>query len=185
MSAREARRVHGGQVGHEFGPRAVVYHEGSRYEISRVILPMMEDGVLTSRAKQCGECGYVHPIADGPGPDNCERCRALLPDALRDLLAVQNRQISIENIQKTVADYYKIRMSDMHSKKRSRAVARPRQVAMALAKELTQQSLPEIGSNFGGRDHSTVLHACRKIQETLGCDLTVSGAVQQLRAELL
>jgi chromosomal replication initiator protein len=84
-------------------------------------------------------------------------------DALRDLLAVQNRQISIDNIQKTVADYYKIRVSDMHSKKRSRAIARPRQVAMALAKELTQLSLPEIGSNFGGRDHTTVLHACRQI----------------------
>ena len=84
-------------------------------------------------------------------------------EALRDLLAVQNRQISIENIQKTVADYYKIRVSDMHSKKRSRAVARPRQVAMALAKELTQLSLPEIGSNFGGRDHTTVLHACRQV----------------------
>jgi len=84
-------------------------------------------------------------------------------EALRDLLAVQNRQISVENIQKTVADYYKVRISDMHSKKRSRAVARPRQVAMALAKELTQLSLPEIGSNFGGRDHTTVLHACRQI----------------------
>jgi chromosomal replication initiator protein len=84
-------------------------------------------------------------------------------DALRDLLAVQNRQVSVENIQKTVADYYKIRISDMHSKKRSRAIARPRQVAMALAKELTQLSLPEIGSNFGGRDHTTVLHACRQI----------------------
>ncbi len=87
----------------------------------------------------------------------------LAKDALRDLLAVQNRQISIENIQKTVADYYKIRISDMHSKKRSRAVARPRQVAMALAKELTQMSLPEIGGNFGGRDHTTVLHACRQV----------------------
>src|SRR3954447_2028135 len=84
-------------------------------------------------------------------------------EALRDLLAVQNRQVSVENIQKTVADYYKIRVTDMHSKKRSRAVARPRQVAMALAKELTQLSLPEIGSNFGGRDHTTVLHACRQI----------------------
>jgi chromosomal replication initiator protein len=88
---------------------------------------------------------------------------AVAKEALRDLLAVQNRQISVENIQKTVADYYKIRVSDMHSKKRSRAVARPRQVAMALAKELTQLSLPEIGSNFGGRDHTTVLHACRQI----------------------
>ena len=88
---------------------------------------------------------------------------AVAKEALRDLLAVQNRQVSIENIQKTVADYYKIRISDMHSKKRSRAIARPRQVAMALAKELTQLSLPEIGSNFGGRDHTTVLHACRQI----------------------
>ena len=91
-------------------------------------------------------------------------------DALRDLLAVQNRQVSVENIQKTVTDYYKIRISDMHSKKRSRAIARPRQVAMALAKELTQLSLPEIGSHFGGRDHTTVLHACRqiaKLRETI------------------
>ena len=95
---------------------------------------------------------------------------AVAKEALRDLLAVQNRQISVENIQKTVADYYKIRISDMHSKKRSRALARPRQVAMALAKELTQLSLPEIGSNFGGRDHTTVLHACRqiaKLRETI------------------
>jgi chromosomal replication initiator protein len=88
---------------------------------------------------------------------------SLAKEALRDLLAVQNRQISVENIQKTVADYYKIRLSEMHSKKRSRAIARPRQVAMALAKELTQLSLPEIGSNFGGRDHTTVLHACRQV----------------------
>jgi chromosomal replication initiator protein len=95
---------------------------------------------------------------------------AVAKEALRDLLAVQNRQISVENIQKTVADYYKIRISDMHSKKRSRAIARPRQVAMALSKELTQLSLPEIGSNFGGRDHTTVLHACRqiaKLRETI------------------
>ena len=91
-------------------------------------------------------------------------------EALRDLLAVQNRQISIDNIQKTVADYYKVRVSDMHSKKRSRAVARPRQVAMALAKELTQLSLPEIGSNFGGRDHTTVLHACRQIRHLMETD---------------
>ena len=95
---------------------------------------------------------------------------AVAKEALRDLLAVQNRQVSVENIQKTVADYYKVRISDMHSKKRSRAIARPRQVAMALAKELTQLSLPEIGSNFGGRDHTTVLHACRqiaKLRETI------------------
>jgi chromosomal replication initiator protein len=86
-------------------------------------------------------------------------------DALKDLLAVQTRQISVENIQKTVADYYKVRVSEMFSKKRSRIVARPRQVAMALAKELTSLSLPDIGEAFGGRDHTTVLHACRKVAE--------------------
>jgi chromosomal replication initiator protein len=84
-------------------------------------------------------------------------------EALRDLLSAQNRQISIENIQKTVAEYYKIRVADMHSKKRNRNIARPRQVAMALAKELTEMSLPEIGDAFGNRDHTTVLHACRTI----------------------
>lgn len=89
----------------------------------------------------------------------------LCREALRDLLAIQNKQISIENIQKTVADYYKIKVSEMYSKKRSRNVARPRQVAMALAKELTQLSLPDIGEAFGGRDHTTVLHACRKIAQ--------------------
>lgn len=87
----------------------------------------------------------------------------LCRDALRDLLAIQSRLVSIENIQKTVADYYKIKVSEMYSKKRSRNVARPRQIAMALAKELTHMSLPDIGEAFGGRDHTTVLHACRKV----------------------
>jgi len=96
---------------------------------------------------------------------NIDITLAVAKEALRDLLAVQNRQVSIENIQKTVADYYKIRIADMHSKKRSRAIARPRQVAMALAKELTEMSLPEIGHRFGGRDHTTVLHACRQIAQ--------------------
>lgn len=86
-------------------------------------------------------------------------------ESLKDLLAVQDRQISIENIQKTVAEYFKIKIADLHSKRRSRSVARPRQIAMALAKELTNHSLPEIGDAFGGRDHTTVLHACRKIAE--------------------
>jgi chromosomal replication initiator protein len=84
-------------------------------------------------------------------------------EALKDVLAIQFRQVSIENIQKTVADYYKLKVSEMYSKKRSRNVARPRQIAMALAKELTQLSLPDIGDAFGGRDHTTVLHACRKV----------------------
>jgi chromosomal replication initiator protein len=85
--------------------------------------------------------------------------------SLRDLLAIQERQISIENIQRTVAEYYKIKVSDLLSKRRSRMIARPRQMAMSLAKELTNHSLPEVGDAFGGRDHTTVLHACRKIGE--------------------
>ncbi|MBU6459440.1 MAG: chromosomal replication initiator protein DnaA [Proteobacteria bacterium] len=97
----------------------------------------------------------------------------LAKEALKDLLAVQNRQISIENIQKTVADYYKIKVADMYSRKRSQQVARPRQVAMALAKELTNLSLPAIGDAFGGRDHTTVLHACRKILELTATDPTL------------
>ena len=87
----------------------------------------------------------------------------LAREALKDLLSIQNRQISVENIQKTVADYYKIKVADMYSKKRPASIARPRQIAMYLAKELTQKSLPEIGELFGGRDHTTVLHAVRKI----------------------
>ncbi|MCY7370831.1 MAG: chromosomal replication initiator protein DnaA [Polaromonas sp.] len=87
----------------------------------------------------------------------------LAREALRDLLSIQNRQISVENIQKTVADYYKIKVADMYSKKRPASIARPRQIAMYLAKELTQKSLPEIGELFGGRDHTTVLHAVRKM----------------------
>jgi chromosomal replication initiator protein len=95
-------------------------------------------------------------------------------EALRDLLAVLNRQISIENIQKTVADYYKIKVSEMYSKKRVRSLARPRQIAMALAKDLTPMSLPEIGEAFGGRDHTTVLHACRKVQELVENDQDIA-----------
>ena len=86
-------------------------------------------------------------------------------EALKDLLSLQAKLVTIENIQKTVADYYKVRMSDLLSKRRSRSVARPRQVAMALAKELTSHSLPEIGDAFGGRDHTTVLHACKRIKD--------------------
>ena len=86
-------------------------------------------------------------------------------ESLKDLLALQEKQVSIDNIQRTVAEYFKIKMADILSKRRSRSVARPRQIAMALAKELTSHSLPEIGDAFGGRDHTTVLHACRKIKE--------------------
>ena len=89
----------------------------------------------------------------------------LIKDSLKDLLAIQARQVSVENIQKTTAEYYNIKMSDILSKRRSRSVARPRQMAMFLAKELTNYSLPEIGESFGGRDHTTVIHACKKIKE--------------------
>ncbi|NQX87342.1 MAG: chromosomal replication initiator protein DnaA [Halioglobus sp.] len=89
----------------------------------------------------------------------------LIKESLKDLLALQDRQVSMDNIQRTAAEYYKIKLADMMSRRRSRSVARPRQMAMALSKELTNHSLPEIGDSFGGRDHTTVLHACRKIKE--------------------
>lgn len=94
-------------------------------------------------------------------------------ETLRDLIAVHDRQISVDNIQRMVGDYYKIKISELLSKRRNRSVARPRQVAMALCKELTDHSLPEIGDAFGGRDHTTVLHACRKINELCETDLGI------------
>jgi chromosomal replication initiator protein len=95
-------------------------------------------------------------------------------EALRDLIALQDRTVTIENIQKTVAEYYKIRSSDLLSNRRSRSITRPRQLAMALSKELTNHSLPEIGEAFGGRDHTTILHGCRKIAELRNSDLKIS-----------
>ena len=100
--------------------------------------------------------------------------------ALRDLFAIQDRQISIDNIQKTTAEYYNIKISDLLSKRRSRTIARPRQLAMAIAKELTNHSLPEIGDAFGGRDHTTVLHACRKIAELRATSAAISEDYRNL-----
>ena len=97
----------------------------------------------------------------------------LIRESLKDLLALQDKLVSVDNIQRTVAEYYKIKISDLLSKRRSRSVARPRQVAMAMAKELTNHSLPEIGDAFGGRDHTTVLHACRKIAELREIDADI------------
>lgn len=99
----------------------------------------------------------------------------LAKEALKDLLVAQNKQVSIENIQKTVADFYRIKIIEMLSKKRSRIIARPRQIAMALTRELTQLSLPEIGNAFGGRDHSTVLHACRTIESLRNTDSALNA----------
>jgi chromosomal replication initiator protein len=104
----------------------------------------------------------------------------LIRESLKDLLALQDKLVTIDNIQRVVADYYKLKMSDMLSKRRSRSVARPRQVAMSLAKELTNHSLPEIGESFGGRDHTTVLHACRKVKELEGMDREVQRDLKNL-----
>ncbi len=109
---------------------------------------------------------------------------ALVNESLKDLISFQDRLITINNIQKVVAEYYKIRISDLHSKSRSRQVARPRQVAMALAKELTAHSLPEIGEAFGGRDHTTVLHACRKVSELKSTDLRINEDYSNLMRTL-
>ena len=95
--------------------------------------------------------------------------------ALKDLLASQNKQVSIENIQKTVADFYRIKVTDLLSKKRTRTIARPRQIAMALARELTQLSLPEIGAAFGSRDHTTVMYACKTIEGLRNSDAVINS----------
>ncbi len=108
----------------------------------------------------------------------------LAKEALKDLLAAQNKQVSIENIQKTVADFYRIKIVELLSKKRSRIIARPRQIAMALSRELTQLSLPEIGNAFGGRDHSTVLHACKTIESLRNSDSALNADFNLLNQTL-
>lgn len=107
-----------------------------------------------------------------------------IKESLKDLLALQDKQVSIDNIQRVVADYYKIKVADLLSKRRSRSVARPRQMAMSLAKELTNHSLPEIGNAFGGRDHTTVLHACRKIKELRETDTDIAEDYKNLLRHL-
>lgn len=108
----------------------------------------------------------------------------LAKEALKDLLAAQNKQVSIENIQKTVADFYRLKIVELLSKKRSRVIARPRQIAMTLARELTQLSLPEIGNAFGGRDHSTVLHACKTIESLRNTDSALNADFNLLNQTL-
>ena len=109
----------------------------------------------------------------------------LAKECLRDLLSLQSRQITIENIQKVVAEYFNIRVSDLHSKRRSRSITRPRQVAMSISKELTKNSLPEIGDLFGGRDHTTVIHACRKIEELRKSDIKIHEDYNNIKRLLL
>jgi chromosomal replication initiator protein len=99
---------------------------------------------------------------------------------LKDLLSLQDKLITIDNIIKTVAEYYKVKVTELLSPRRNRSIARPRQIAMALAKELTNHSLPEIGDAFGGRDHTTVLHACRKIKELLETSLDIAEDYKNL-----
>ena len=101
-------------------------------------------------------------------------------EALKDLLALHQKLVTLESIQKTVAEYFKIRVSDLLSKKRTRSIARPRQIAMALSKELTNHSLPEIGEAFGGRDHTTILHGCRKVAELKETDNRIAEDYRNL-----
>jgi len=109
----------------------------------------------------------------------------LAKECLRDLLSLQSRQITIENIQRVVAEYYNIRVSDLHSKRRSRSITRPRQVAMSISKELTKNSLPEIGDLFGGRDHTTVIHACKKVEELKSSDIKILEDYNNIKRLLL
>jgi chromosomal replication initiator protein len=125
--------------------------------------------------------GALNTLCANAGFSGREITLEFARETLRDLLTVHERLITIENIQKMVAEYYKIRVSDLLSKRKPRIIARPRQMAMALCKELTEHSLPEIGDSFGGRDHTTVLHACRKIDEL--CD--TDGRLREDHARLL
>jgi chromosomal replication initiator protein len=109
----------------------------------------------------------------------------LAKECLRDLLSLQSRQTTLENIQKVTAEYFSIRVSDLHSKRRSRSITRPRQLAMYIAKELTKNSLPEIGESFGGRDHTTVIHACKKIAELKADDLKMVEDYNNIKRLLL
>ncbi|RME32761.1 MAG: chromosomal replication initiator protein DnaA [Gammaproteobacteria bacterium] len=124
--------------------------------------------------------GALHRVLAGSHLTGREITLDFVKEALKDLLALQDKLITIENIQKTVAAYYKIRVADLLSKRRNRSIARPRQLAMALAKELTTHSLPEIGDAFGGRDHTTVLHACRKIAELRKSESRISEDYRNL-----
>jgi chromosomal replication initiator protein len=124
--------------------------------------------------------GALHRISAYAQFTNREINTDLARDALKDLLIYKDRQLTVDNIQRLVADYFNIRISDLLSKNRSRSIARPRQIAMAFAKQYTNLSLPKIGSEFGGRDHTTVIHACKKVDELLKTDLTFEADFKKL-----
>ncbi len=128
--------------------------------------------------------GALHRLAASSRFSNREIDLELAKDTLKDLTQFQERKISMENIQKTVADYFGIRVSELKSKRRNRQIARPRQIAMALAKELTSMSLPDIGDAFGGRDHTTVIHACKKVDELVKTDNKIKDDYDSLLAAL-
>ncbi|GJL83524.1 MAG: chromosomal replication initiator protein DnaA [marine bacterium B5-7] len=128
--------------------------------------------------------GALHRIIASAGITGRVIDIELIREALRDLIVFQERQVTINNIQKRTAEYFSIRVSDLLSKKRNRNIARPRQIAMAIAKELTNLSLPDIGDAFGGRDHTTVIHACRKISELIQSDSKVAEDYNNLRRQL-
>ena len=128
--------------------------------------------------------GALHRIIASSGITGRKIDLELIKEALRDLIVFQEKQVTINNIQKRIAEYFSIRVADLISKKRNRNIARPRQIAMSLAKELTNMSLPDIGDAFGGRDHTTVIHACKKIKELVQSDLKVSEDYNNLRRQL-
>ncbi|MFL2695437.1 MAG: chromosomal replication initiator protein DnaA [Gammaproteobacteria bacterium] len=128
--------------------------------------------------------GALTRVAANARFTNAEIDIDLIKNSLRDILAIQARMVTIPNIQRVVAEYYNIRVSDLLSSRRSRSVTRPRQIAMSLAKSLTNHSLPEIGESFGGRDHTTVIHACEKVKELMQTNLEIEEDFKKLRRHL-
>jgi ATPase involved in DNA replication initiation len=128
--------------------------------------------------------GALTRVAANARFTNAEIDVDLIKNSLRDILAIQARMVTIPNIQRVVAEYYNIRVSDLLSSRRSRSVTRPRQIAMSLAKSLTNHSLPEIGESFGGRDHTTVIHACEKVKELMQTNLEIEEDFKKLRRHL-
>jgi chromosomal replication initiator protein len=128
--------------------------------------------------------GALTRVAANARFTNAEIDIELIKNSLRDILAIQARMVTIPNIQRVVAEYYNIRVSDLLSSRRSRSVTRPRQIAMSLAKSLTNHSLPEIGESFGGRDHTTVIHACEKVKELMQTNLEIEEDFKKLRRHL-